>query len=380
MRSRIFQTLLYKEALRFRYNWGLLVMVGGVVALAGLLSVSARLGQLPGQQGKKLRACRIFYTAGASGEAWARHLQENPPRLDLPGYLQPTGPFEFTQLTEFVGENQAVIPNRQDVLGIQLMPTPRADGGVDWFYKFWVPRDSEQESLPYRLWFLGESQRWLSPKPLRELYSETTSSAFRRVGEEDRVPLFVTGLVIFSFYLLSFNLYLTSTGEERDKKSLLALMLTPATAAEIIGAKVIFYSAASLLVAMAVVAVYRPVLLLEPRIWLIVLFGSITYIAIATVVLCLVRKQTTLNTVSMIYLIFTALVMALASLFLPFLVLKFMLLENYAFRQLQNAIASKPPENWPIDFVAMLGITLIWIFVAVRLFRQRGMRIAHASR
>ena len=66
----------------------------------------------------------------------------------------------------------------------------------------------------------------------------------------------LSALVVFSLYLLSFNLFITSTGEEREKRVLLALALTPARPVEIVVAKAIFYSTASLILGMIVVSTY----------------------------------------------------------------------------------------------------------------------------
>src|SRR5439155_7109944 len=125
-------------------------------------------------------------------------------------------------------------------------------------------------------------------------------------------PLIITGLTIFALYLLSFNLYITSSGEEREKRVLLGLLLSPAAPAEFIIAKAIFYVTASLIVSMAVVSMYEPRLLSRPLLWCGVFSGSLAYIAIGTVVLTLVRRQTTLSIVSMLYLIITSMIMFLS--------------------------------------------------------------------
>src|SRR5437879_9286954 len=79
IRRRIVRTLLYKEALRYRYNWGLLVMVVALLALAALVSVSARLGKLPGQGGQKLDACYLVYHSGDPQSVdWAKYLTAAP--------------------------------------------------------------------------------------------------------------------------------------------------------------------------------------------------------------------------------------------------------------------------------------------------------------
>ena len=83
-----------------------------------------------------------------------------------------------------------------------------------------------------------------------------------------------------------------------------------------IAAKAIFYAAASLVVCLAVVGMYQPRLLLNPYLWGAAVCGSVAYVAIGTVVVSVVRRQTTINTVSMLYLIATSLMMILSQ-FLP---------------------------------------------------------------
>src|SRR3982750_2595670 len=79
LRWPIIRTLLYKEALRYRYNWSLLVTVVGLLALAGLLSLSARLRMFPGQEGASVRACYILYRPEPRSQAWTRYLTDHPP-------------------------------------------------------------------------------------------------------------------------------------------------------------------------------------------------------------------------------------------------------------------------------------------------------------
>jgi ABC-type Na+ efflux pump permease subunit len=122
----------------------------------------------------------------------------------------------------------------------------------------------------------------------------------------------MTGLVAFALYLPAFNLFLTSTAEERERGVLLALLLSPTRPAEILAAKAIFYTLASLLVSLIVVGLYRPALLGDPRLWLTIGPAAVGYVAIGTVVLCFVRRQTTIGTVSILYLMAVGVCITLA--------------------------------------------------------------------
>ena len=66
LRWPMIRTLLYKEVLRYRYNWGLLVMVFALLVLSGLLALSARLHRLPGQAGDGIRTCYVLHTGLAA--------------------------------------------------------------------------------------------------------------------------------------------------------------------------------------------------------------------------------------------------------------------------------------------------------------------------
>jgi hypothetical protein len=380
MRTAILATLLWKEILRFRYNWGLLVMVGGVLALAILLSVGARLGQIPGQEQGRLQECILLYDRdNRDALRWLQHLNQHPPSAEFRRTYR-LAPLRYAPRQGLADPGAGPRSFGYDRLVLELEPPKPSALEAPWRYRAWIPEGARAESLPYRYWLEQTTLALLGTRPIEAIEEQPTATLMRRVGEEDRVPLFVTALVIFSFYLLSFNLYITSTGEERDKKALLALMLTPARPAEIVGAKVIFYTAASLLVSMLVALLYQPRLVLAPRLWLCVGLGSICYVSIGTVVLCLVRRQTTINTVSMIYLIITAVIMFLSVFLLPFFVLKHLLIENYVFRQLVDAVAGRQTHYWLLDFLAMSAITLTWILIALWFFRRHGTRIAHAGR
>ncbi len=381
LRRRIIETLLWKEVLRFRYNWGLLVMIGAVLALSALLSISARLGQLPGQASRFISRCLVLYDENhPHAVRWAQFLEQHPPEEAFASQYQ-LGPIEVRTKQAVWNANRQRYNLPGGTLAIELQPPGSGAKNDPWRYRLIFPQLALSEVLPYRYWFAQTTQSFLGNNQLRldEDWGEPRNPEHISASE-DRVPILVTGLVIFAFYLMSFNLYITSTGEEREKRVLLALMLTPATPGEIIGTKVIFYALGSLMVSLAVVAMYQPALLLKPLLWSAILSGSICYISIGTVALCWVRRQTTINTISMIYLIFTALIMFMGTFLVPFYFMRFALIENYTFRHIADLIAGKQTLPWWMDQTAMWSITFIWVVAATRLFRQRGASISVTSR
>lgn len=367
VRWPIIRTLLYKEALRYRYNWGLLVMIAALLAMSALISISARMNQLPGQQDAAIHVCAIAVPYSRDAEqykramAWAQHLRR---------HAAPDIRVWYDSFPEGWRMDPAwVQPN---VVLIELIaPSANSASSAPWTARYWYAEKAEG-LLPLRDWFVRESHRFLGVEP--SFIEESRQGG----GNDTRVPLIITALTIFAVYLLSFNLYITSSGEEREKRVLLGLLLSPASPAEFIIAKAIFYVSASLVVSMAVVCMYDPRLLSRPLLWCAVMSGSVGYIAIGTVVLTLVRRQTTLSIVSMVYLIATSMIMFLSQ-FLPlFGWLRWVLVEDYLYRELQQIIA-REPIWWAAQWLNQLFLgflVLIWSVAAIETFRRQGMAIA----
>lgn len=362
IRWPIIRTLLYKEVLRYRYNWGLLVMVGALLALAGLVSVSSRFKNLPGLAETPVTQCYLFHDGGTPSREWINYLTSHPP-----------------------GQDQAITPEvrplpfplrlRPGEMAIQLTAPPDRDSGV-WRARYWYAEGSTTGVLPYRDWFVHQTREFLGTRPRLDEESLPEPVSVQE-GTTERIPLIITALTIFALYLLSFNLYITSTGEEREKRVLLALLLSPASPVEVIAAKAIFYATSSLAVALAVVSMYRPVLLLSPLLWCTVVAGSVGYVAIGTVVITIVRRQTTINTVSMLYLIATSIIMFLSQLLVPFAALKYLLLEDYLYRQMKWIIGGQSHLGLLlVNQVLLLGIAAAWTVIAVWVFSRHGMAIS----
>jgi hypothetical protein len=367
LRGPIIRTLLYKEVLRYRYNWGLLVMIAALLALAALVSISARLQVLPGQSGLEVRRCYVYCARGSpEAAAWQEHLRKHPP--PSPYRVE----FNVRLLYHAGGDRPALPPAS---MAIELMP-PQAqtEEGV-WKVRYWYLKEAPAGILPYRDWFARETHRFLQSKPLFEEETETTITDIERT---DRVPMIITALVVFSLYLPSFNLYITSTGEEREKRMLLALLLTPATAAEMVAAKAIFYALVSMGVAAAIVAMYDPLLLLNPLLWSTVFFGSVGYVALGTLVISVVRRQTTINTVSMLYLVATGIIMFLSTILPLFGLVRHLLVEDYLYRQMHQIISGQTAWWVGLNQAALAGMSLLWSAVAVVVFARQGMSISRS--
>ena len=360
LRTHILRTLLKKEAMRFRYNWGLLVMVFSLLVLSGLVSISARMNALPGQGGL---AVTRYYVLHPRDSAWAAYLQQQrPPDGRMVGFR-----------VDSAGGSAPSLPNLS--MAIQILSTDvDAASQARPRVRYWYSETAPSGIVPYRDWFVRASNEYFRTEP--RLIEET-----RRLPHDvdiaDKVPLVITALVIFALYLLSFNLYITSTGEEREKRVLLAVLLSPARPAEVIAAKVIFYVSASLVVSVAIACMHEPRLLFSVSLWVAVVFGSIAYVSIGTVIISLVRRQTTISTVSMLYLVLVSTLMFLSQ-FLPiFVFLRLLLIEHFLHSSVHLIVSEQGRTIDVLIRLVALGVLAgVWAFGAVKLFARKGLDIS----
>src|SRR5262245_30605950 len=129
--------------LRYRYNWGLLVMVVALLALAGLVSVAGRVQTLPGQAGPAVERCLVFSAVPSpEASAWIAHLQRHPP--------PPPHGVEFDTRVRYTARDGPLLP--PGAMAIELLvPAPGVVGGI-WRARYWHGPDSPASILPYRDW------------------------------------------------------------------------------------------------------------------------------------------------------------------------------------------------------------------------------------
>jgi hypothetical protein len=375
LRWNIIRTLLYKEMLRYRYNWGLLVMMVALLALAALVAVSEKMGRLPGQQGATSRWCWLIFdsSANAKSSELANHLLND---TKPPGVVRVE---DFAHRYHFPPRPEDLSLERNTFALVVVPPSPASatsgNGGQVWQARYVYYGEIPGDLAAYREWFTRETQRFLnsSPRVEEELAKRPPPSG---IEVTDRIPLILTALVLFALYLMAFNIYLTSTGEEREKRVLLALLLTPARPAEIIAAKGIFYATGSLILSVGIMAMCRPALLAEVPFWPTVILGSLSYLAIATVFLTAVRRQTTITMVSMLYLIGTTVIMILGDMLRPFLILRVLLIEHYLHSLIYQIMSDQRGVNFKGNLVMLMLLTTVWSAIAIFTFSKKGMAIS----
>lgn len=402
MRWYIIRTLLLKELLRH-------VAERGAIFLALLLIGAAMLISLFGKEetqgaalmGAGIKRCYIDYWEPGP---WVEHLRTHPPAKtlgDIRFRVIPAGLITYAQ-------NEGAIQirlNGSDSQGntryrIQLWHAGDAAAlgpYVDWFWKetlnyyqsqgLPVEIDTQQDELIHpadnsliHVQNLESKKKYLYWRPsdnlpLRSLMNgkqpvEMEVSTEELMGRGDLRSSVATALVIFAICFFSIYLMPCLTCEERERGVLLAQVLSPASTAEILAAKFLFYPTIGMTLGIVLTGIFEPRALLRPFFWLGLIVTTIAYLGVGLTIASLATSQRKASMGAMCYMLTLALILSIANQFnVPFV--HYLAIEYYSPRIIHAALVNNVhPYRW--NLVAAAALAVIWTVVSVRLFRQRG--------
>ncbi|MBA4066375.1 MAG: hypothetical protein C0501_22210 [Isosphaera sp.] len=180
-----------------------------------------------------------------------------------------------------------------------------------------------------------------------------------------------TGLVVFALYFTCVYLLPTLNCEERERGVLLAQALSPASPAEIVAAKFLFYPAAGLALALTIAAVYKTAVLSSLFFWLALLAVGGGFLGIGMTIATLARTQKAAFLGGMCYLLTVSMLLMICSMnHIP--VLPWLAVEYHGPRILHAALdGSVTPYHW-YSLLGAAGLAVAWLTAAGWLFRRRG--------
>jgi hypothetical protein len=409
MRWHILQTLLHKEALRHATNRGGLALAGLLVTASLLLAAlnPAAEQDRPATLIGGIHHCLIWYD---EDDEWLAHLQAH-----VPASLQSN--IVFTPIRPRVGLDQH-LKYETGTGGIELRSIPASDGVPHYRVYVRYPDGDRAGMAVYENWFWKESFRFFHERAASELRSRGVDptqtlppappddelwadrQAFRELFERyagavtgsparDAVPVLelreraviggaldlraaiATALVMFSLCFTCVYLMPSLTCEERERGLLLAQALSPASSAEILAAKFLFYPAFGILLATLLAGIHNPAVLGRPFFWLSLGTLSVGTLGIGMTVACLAKTQRAASLGALCYMLVVALVLLMCQQHnisrLPWLAL-----EYHAPHLLHATLTNRlVPEHW-WNLAASAVLAFAWAMLAVVLFRRRG--------
>lgn len=357
MRWRILRTLLHKEVLRHLANRGGMALVMLLIVAALLLSCFGVPDASGGGLAPGVLRCYVDYWMPSPLLA---HLRTHvPPEL--------AEHVEFRPVQRAATDADGTIVYPQGTAAIQIRP------GAEEGYRvvFWHPGGDAAALAPFEIWF------WKEALGFTQLQSGAGAS---RVIEAERLPLqggldsrsgMATALVLFDLFFVCVYLMPSLTCEERERGVLLAQALSPATTGELLAAKLLFYPALALVLAVVLAGTYRPMVLTRPFFWLALMAAVFGSMGVGLTIASLARTQRAASMGAMGYTLAVALLLLICQQnHIPGL--PYLALEYHCPRMLHAALTDGVlPYHWGhLTGTALLAA--LWSLLAIRLFRYRG--------
>jgi ABC-type transport system involved in multi-copper enzyme maturation permease subunit len=237
---------------------------------------------------------------------------------------------------------------------------------------------------PYQQWFwhksvehLGATRQIISTTlPIRAQNAADLVEMMNQTSIKDLITTeIMAALMVFTIQFFACCYLLVSfTSQDRERGTLLALALTPATPREILLAKFAFHLAISLLMTGVVLAILVPAALLRPWMWAVAAANSVGLMSVGTMLTALTRSQTTASLLTLCYMLSLGVVFYLSTKFSAFLLIQRLMFERYGFPLLLISIRTDMPLGTAAGFWWLLVLVSLWFTLAMFVFHRRGWR------
>ena len=216
-----------------------------------------------------------------------------------------------------------------------------------------------------------ETTRLASNNPLAQLPTVEIKRAPIGASPLDFRSMIATAMVVFALYFCCCYLLPTLNCEERERGVLLAQALSPASPAELVVAKFLFYPVAGIALAAILAGIYNPTVLNTLFFWLALLAMSSGFLGIGMTVSTLAKTQRSAFMGSMCYLMSVSLLLFICSTNgIPFL--SYLAIEFHGPKILHAAVTQAVESKHWFHLLATFGLGATWMTIAGWLFRWRG--------
>lgn len=374
MKLRIIRALVGKEALRYWHNRPSLVLA----ALLVLVSVLVAVGHEDGPFGAD-NAPAVCYVLYWEEDAFVRHLAaQHETGLDI-RVLPVEELSDRNGMIQYPGDIR-----RRTILSIQIRPghwepvagqhfAPVAPPPSPPKYKvwYWYSEGRAEALLPFRDWFNAQMRGFYGNQPV---IAEADGVLQTELGPILPLHRILTALVTAAVYLVCFHLNILITSEERERRVLLAQMLTPVSVGDVLAAKVCFYVPATLMLAGVILAVNYPIALGRPAFWLTMIAACVAYLSIGLIISSLARTQSEAGLTALAYFMIVGITAYLGTTIHIFDLLRFFLVDYHLLQLIHYNLIPNPPRWMLPQLCVLIGLSGLWAFAAAKVFARRAGR------
>jgi hypothetical protein len=367
MRWYVLRTLLHKELLRHLANRGGIALVLLLIVASMLLSFFHPAQGLAGGLAPGAQRCFVDYWQDGP---FIEHLRRNKPE-ELSQQLIFRDVRRVVRTDE---QGRIVYPQNTGAIQIRNYGDPRSFQVL-----FWHPGADSLALAPFEAWFWKESLRyhqahslltWLPSEMGAGLPSIEDQRQELKGGLDSRSGL-ATALVLFGLFFVCVYLMPSLSCEERERGVLLAQMLSPASAPEILAARFLFYPVVAIALASVLAGTYAPAVLARPFFWLALLTAACGAMGIGLTIASLARTQRAASMGAMCYMLVVALLLFICQQNgiggLPYLAL-----EYHGPRMIHAALTDSVLWYHWGNLAGAAVLAVAWVAVATVLFRRYG--------
>ncbi len=374
-RWHIIRILLAKQLLRLKKNTAAYALLVLLLAIAILMAIGTKTLKAKKSVEKQQLPCFIVFDAPGG---WMEYLGNN---LDEAGL-----PIALVTRDELLKPGQA---EPQYPFGVNVIEVHPGGLTIDNPHRVrYMHSGSESLLAPFKAWFwkstteyfghTGSIQEDVAVIKLPVDNKQMQEDAAKAIGKTPNfadalTPELVGTVMLFAVqFFLCTHLLVAFTSQDRERGTLLALSLSPASVLEILASKFIFHVGLSVIFSMIVTTILSPSSLTHGSLWLIMILSAIGYTSVGIVMASFAKTQSAAGLLTMCYMLVAGVVAYLATSYSSFESIQKATFEHYSFTL---SVASMKYQFNPFVVRAvgiMTGIVGAWAIFAGYTFHRRG--------
>ncbi|MBC7820160.1 MAG: ABC transporter permease [Planctomycetaceae bacterium] len=379
-RPRMLAILVGREARRLRKNPSALLLLGLLTAISVLLSLSRPEPRPP-------MNCWVVYSEASPWTELLRQRAVDNPRIRVVSIDE----VKSLSNRRVYPPHDCAIEIVEHVSNVPILPEPDQHGHVEEVpddqkitVRFLYPGNDPNVIAPYLQWFWpATAEHFGSTAPFDAttlpITGTSRTAVLERLKQSSLTELMTeefvaTILLIVVLFVTCCHLQVSFTSQDRERGTLTALALTPASTSELLLSRYLFHLALGWTACLVIVGILRPAAISHPVLWVTIALASIGLVSVGTVMASLARTQNAAGVLSLCYMLFGGVIFYLATKFSAFGLLKDASFESYSLPLLLLSLKQNLPLEKAPGLINLATLVGAWTVAASWLFRQRGWR------
>ncbi len=358
-RPRMLAILVGREARRLRKNPTALLLLGLLTAISFLLSLSR-----PGP--KPVMNCWVVFEQESPWTELLQRRSADNPRIRVVSMSEVKS---LSDWRVYPPHDCAIeLVSRDDKLTARFLYPGNDPNVIAPFLQWFWPATAEHfgATAPFAV-----TTQPITGTSRTAVMERLKQSSITELMTEEFVA---TILLIIVLFVTCCHLQVSFTSQDRERGTLTALALTPASISELLLSRFIFHLALGWTACAVIVGILRPVAFAHPTLWVSIALASIGLVSVGTVMASLARTQSAAGVLSLCYMLFGGVIFYLATKFSAFGVLKDASFESYSLPLLFLSLKQNLPLEKAPGLTNLAALVGAWTVAASWLFRQRGWR------